>query len=267
MGDLSRSLPSSSSSEWRTEIRPAARWTSRQRSPNASPWRNPVPTATVNSAASRCPAAAAKSASAGVTRGTSRRVTLGRSAPDAGLTPIRPHLTARLRQRDSTAWTSSRVRGETPPAWSVAWSWSTRSVSRSFSVTRPRVGPFSQDRRRRGVGPPTRPRTPTRLGRSHPRVRWPYRAAKFEPRGRRSGDGIRRAGGRRIPSVLTERADRRDWREQLFNDGDVGPISHVQLPAEAITRLRGFLLDIDPGLFRPEFQGSPKEFYEAAVRP
>jgi hypothetical protein len=66
--------------------------------------------------------------------------------------------------------------------------------------------------------------------------------------------------------------DRTDWRQQLFNTGEDGPVSHVQLPAVAITSLRGILLDIDPGLYRPEVlpggpQTAPRVLYEQLVEP
>jgi hypothetical protein len=67
-------------------------------------------------------------------------------------------------------------------------------------------------------------------------------------------------------------AERVDWRQQLFNQEEVGPITRVSMPAESITRLHGILLDIDPGLFRPEVipdavRSSPAKFFERAVAP
>ena len=63
-----------------------------------------------------------------------------------------------------------------------------------------------------------------------------------------------------------------DIREQLFNDGATGPISHVQLPAEAITSLRGILFDLDLSLMcasplLPQVPENPREFYTGSVQP
>ncbi len=41
--------------------------------------------------------------------------------------------------------------------------------------------------------------------------------------------------------------DRIDLREQLWNEGLTGPAGSIQVPTERITRLRGILLDLDPG--------------------
>src|SRR5262249_54009547 len=39
-----------------------------------------------------------------------------------------------------------------------------------------------------------------------------------------------------------------DLREALFNDGGTGPANRIQVPLERITILKGFMLDVDPGL-------------------
>lgn len=63
-----------------------------------------------------------------------------------------------------------------------------------------------------------------------------------------------------------------ELREQLFNGGAIGPITHIQLPADQITTIRGIMLDIDPDLIRPSqlipsVPTSPPEFYEQVVEP
>ena len=42
-----------------------------------------------------------------------------------------------------------------------------------------------------------------------------------------------------------------DVREQLYNERKTGTFAQVQLPLERVTTLHGFLLDVDPGLYRP----------------
>jgi hypothetical protein len=42
-----------------------------------------------------------------------------------------------------------------------------------------------------------------------------------------------------------------DWREALYNDRPIGPVGHIQVPAERITRLHGIVLDLDPRLYLP----------------
>ncbi len=44
----------------------------------------------------------------------------------------------------------------------------------------------------------------------------------------------------------------RDAREQLYNDGKIGPITQVQLSEAEITSLHGLMLDLDLRLFRRE---------------
>jgi len=62
-----------------------------------------------------------------------------------------------------------------------------------------------------------------------------------------------------------------DLREQLFNEGLVGPIEKVQVSTERIAALRGILFDLDPALLRREsplgeISGEPSELYETTVR-
>ncbi len=63
-----------------------------------------------------------------------------------------------------------------------------------------------------------------------------------------------------------------DWREQLFNNGEIGPITHVQVSTERIVTLRGILFDLDPKLIRmstliPHVPSDPAEFYQQIVQP
>ena len=63
-----------------------------------------------------------------------------------------------------------------------------------------------------------------------------------------------------------------DLREQLVNEGKIGPISHVSLPMEMITRLRGIMFDVDPKQFCDEIadealRSNPAVFYEQIIRP
>jgi len=58
-----------------------------------------------------------------------------------------------------------------------------------------------------------------------------------------------------------------DIREALFNGGSIGPASMIQLPLENITSLGGILIDLDPGLLRPDNllfppSAEPAEFHE-----
>ena len=57
-----------------------------------------------------------------------------------------------------------------------------------------------------------------------------------------------------------------DFREALFNSGQVGPIEHVQVSTARIVQLRGILFDLDPHLYResailPKLPSDPEEFY------
>ena len=63
-----------------------------------------------------------------------------------------------------------------------------------------------------------------------------------------------------------------DAREQLFNGGEVGPITHVQVSTERITQLNGILFDLDPqnllsGPLLPALSHDPEQFYEQCVQP
>lgn len=63
-----------------------------------------------------------------------------------------------------------------------------------------------------------------------------------------------------------------DQREQLVNSGDVGPIERVSLPVEMTTSLRGILLDVDPGMFKPPWGDSnqvvdPTSFFNRVIEP
>jgi hypothetical protein len=62
-----------------------------------------------------------------------------------------------------------------------------------------------------------------------------------------------------------------DSREQLCNDRKIGNFFEVQLPLERITALHGFLIDLDPKLYRPGNpifppDDDPRVFFEA-VKP
>lgn len=72
-----------------------------------------------------------------------------------------------------------------------------------------------------------------------------------------------------VPDSTTDDA-RIDLREQLYNNGDCGPIADVQFSKERITKLRGILLDVDPKLFRkssaiPQIPDNPEEFYRLVL--
>lgn len=67
----------------------------------------------------------------------------------------------------------------------------------------------------------------------------------------RKGTG---AGGK--PSAKPAEEARLDWREQTFNDGEVGPVERVSTPRDGITRLRAVMVDtdtkyLDPALYPP----------------
>lgn len=62
-----------------------------------------------------------------------------------------------------------------------------------------------------------------------------------------------------------------DWREQLYNQQEIGPIEKVQLPAERITSLHSILFDVDPAKFGKslllrEPSQTPEEFYKLTLR-
>ncbi|QDU29429.1 hypothetical protein ETAA8_45390 [Anatilimnocola aggregata] len=63
-----------------------------------------------------------------------------------------------------------------------------------------------------------------------------------------------------------------DVREQLFNEGLIGPVRAVQVSAARITQVRGLMFDVDPGLLKPdgamgEIPATPVNFYERVIRP
>src|SRR5262245_57428719 len=53
-----------------------------------------------------------------------------------------------------------------------------------------------------------------------------------------------------------------DIREAMYNEQATGPASLIQLPRERITSLHGIVLDLDPGLLRPD-----NRFFPASVDP
>src|SRR5262249_16312066 len=60
--------------------------------------------------------------------------------------------------------------------------------------------------------------------------------------------------------------------EQPRNGGERGPLELVSLGETMITKLRGILLDLDPGRFRPEavpveVLANPTAFHEKVIRP
>lgn len=62
-----------------------------------------------------------------------------------------------------------------------------------------------------------------------------------------------------------------DDREALYNDRPTGPADKIQVPAERITTLHGFMIDLDPALLAPDNTwfppaDSPRAFHEA-IRP
>src|SRR5262249_2784592 len=55
-------------------------------------------------------------------------------------------------------------------------------------------------------------------------------------------------------------------REAMFTEGAIGAAGRIQLPAQRVTRLRGVMIDVDPGKLLPEnplFPPShdPREFF------
>ena len=76
----------------------------------------------------------------------------------------------------------------------------------------------------------------------------------------------KRAGG---PLLRKKKKFRVDEREQLVNDGEIGPIKQVSLPLDMITSLRGVVLDVDPRHFRREvapIRKDPVKFYNRTLR-
>ena len=62
-----------------------------------------------------------------------------------------------------------------------------------------------------------------------------------------------------------------DLREQLYNDGETGPVQRIQVSAERVVQLRGILFDIDLKLLRcspllPGIPTAPSEFYHGVLR-
>jgi len=62
-----------------------------------------------------------------------------------------------------------------------------------------------------------------------------------------------------------------DIREQLFNNGESGPVAEVSTPTGCITSLSGILLDFDLPLFRPSAvipntPLNPVDFYQQVLR-
>jgi len=62
-----------------------------------------------------------------------------------------------------------------------------------------------------------------------------------------------------------------DAREQLFNEGAVGPIDQIQVSTERIAKLRGILFDLDPANLRsgplvPMPSLDPESFYEHCLK-
>jgi hypothetical protein len=62
-----------------------------------------------------------------------------------------------------------------------------------------------------------------------------------------------------------------DQREQLFNQGDIGPIERVSRSAEEIVSLRGIMLDIDPQRFNSQHFTNPNRdvatFFRHVIAP
>lgn len=85
----------------------------------------------------------------------------------------------------------------------------------------------------------------------------------------KSTESARRVNAHSNPK--NQPSEKIDWRKQLFNDRESGPVEAVQLPAEMITRLWGILLDIDTRLFRKDMLTSkvrenPRLFHKKVVR-
>jgi hypothetical protein len=51
---------------------------------------------------------------------------------------------------------------------------------------------------------------------------------------------------------VTRQDVNRDRREQLYNQRLTGSFGEVQMPLECITTLHGFMIDLDPSLYRPD---------------
>jgi hypothetical protein len=66
--------------------------------------------------------------------------------------------------------------------------------------------------------------------------------------------------------------NRLDERQQLFNEGDRGKVTAIQVSHERISKLGGILFDLDPKHYGessllPDVPADPHEFYAAVVRP
>ena len=62
-----------------------------------------------------------------------------------------------------------------------------------------------------------------------------------------------------------------DRRQQLFNEGQKGPIAKIQVSTERIFQLNGVLFDIDPPLYKkgvvlPKFTLDPRQFYRRYLK-
>jgi hypothetical protein len=78
-------------------------------------------------------------------------------------------------------------------------------------------------------------------------------------------------GSVEIPPETTPPVLPPDAREQLYNGGAVGPIDHVQISTERVTKLNGILFDLDPqnlrkGPLLPAISNDVQEFYEHCVQ-
>jgi hypothetical protein len=74
------------------------------------------------------------------------------------------------------------------------------------------------------------------------------------------------------PAQQGNAGERTDLREQLFNEGEVGPIHRVQISAARIGQLIGIMCDLDPGLFMTggafsAILNTPIQFYELVIKP
>ena len=70
-----------------------------------------------------------------------------------------------------------------------------------------------------------------------------------------------------VTLLKKESKDQPDLREQLFNQGEIGPVGLVSASIKAVGQIRGILIDIDLNLFQPDGVFSPvgltsEEFYE-----
>ena len=74
-----------------------------------------------------------------------------------------------------------------------------------------------------------------------------------------------------MPTISSpETAAQVDLREQLFNEGQIGLVEHIQVSRERITKIRGIMYDIDPSLFRDtglikSVPTDPREFHQVIL--